>query len=127
MSATSIDPRLFGESTLPVVQAKTLPPQCYTSADFFTFEKDAVFGHDWCCVGRESWLPDAGSYFTVDLVDEPLIVVRGKDRQIRAMSAVCRHRGMVIAEGSGKCNSFLCQYHHWVYSTDGRLTGAPQS
>lgn len=126
MPSSTVDPQLFADSTLPVQQARTLPPDCYTSDNFFAFEKDAVFGHDWCCVGRESWVADPGSYFTVELVEEPLIIVRGRDGRIRALSAVCRHRGMVIAEGSGTCKSFLCPYHHWVYGTDGRLTGAPQ-
>jgi phenylpropionate dioxygenase-like ring-hydroxylating dioxygenase large terminal subunit len=32
---------------------------------------------------------------------------------------------MVIAEGSGNCTKFTCPYHHWSYSLDGKLLGAP--
>jgi phenylpropionate dioxygenase-like ring-hydroxylating dioxygenase large terminal subunit len=44
---------------------------------------------------------------------------------IRAMSTVCQHRAMLVAEGHGNTRSFLCPYHHWAYSLDGQLIGAP--
>ena len=43
------------------------------------------------------------------------------------MSAICRHRGMLVAEGSGNCRgAFVCPYHGWSYDLNGRLRGAPQ-
>jgi phenylpropionate dioxygenase-like ring-hydroxylating dioxygenase large terminal subunit len=43
------------------------------------------------------------------------------------MSAICRHRGMLVAEGSGNCRgAFVCPYHGWSYDLKGRLRGAPQ-
>ena len=42
-------------SILDVNSARMLPPKCYSDPRFFEFEKDAVFGHDWLCVGREAW------------------------------------------------------------------------
>src|SRR6266508_3193937 len=87
----------FERSTRDVNEACLLPPELYTSEDWFAFE----------------------------IVDEPLIVVRDKRGEVRVMSAVCRHRGMVVAEGSGNCSKFRCPYHHWTYDLDGRLLGAP--
>jgi phenylpropionate dioxygenase-like ring-hydroxylating dioxygenase large terminal subunit len=116
----------FEESIKPVNEARLLPPHLYTSDAFYEFEKDACFGHDWLCVGRLDEVPEPGDYITISLVDEPLVVVRDKDHEIRVLSAVCRHRGMVLAEGRGHVNSFLCPYHHWVYGTDGRLLGCPE-
>ena len=116
----------FDVSVRRVEEASLLPPALYTSDEFFDFERDAVFGHDWLCVGRVDQIPNPGDYLTITLVDEPLIVTRHKDGSIRVLSAVCRHRGMVVAEGSGHVNSFLCPYHHWVYGTDGRLLGCPE-
>jgi len=114
----------FDESVLDVNEAITLPPVCYTSEDFFRFEREAIFGHDWLCLGHEGQIPKPGDYFTLTFLDEPLIVVRGRDGVVRVLSAVCRHRGMVVAEGQGNCSSFRCPYHHWTYGTDGRLLGA---
>ncbi|MFM9970861.1 MAG: aromatic ring-hydroxylating dioxygenase subunit alpha, partial [Burkholderiales bacterium] len=38
---------------------------------------------------------------------------------------VCQHRAALVAEGAGRTRSFLCPYHHWAYSLDGQLIGAP--
>jgi phenylpropionate dioxygenase-like ring-hydroxylating dioxygenase large terminal subunit len=115
----------FDASIGDVNRSCTLPPVIYRSLEFFEFEKEAVFGHDWLCVGRASQIPEPGDFFTITIVDEPLIVVRDKSRRVRVLSAVCQHRGMVVAEGSGSCTKFTCPYHQWVYDLDGRLLGTP--
>jgi len=112
-------------SVLPVGQAQTLPPLCYTDEGFFEFEKEALFDREWLCVGRASWVSRPGDYFTTSIVGEPLIVACNRDGRIRAMSAVCQHRAMLVAEGQGNTRAFLCPYHHWAYSLDGELIGAP--
>jgi len=112
-------------STAAVGLAESLPPRCYTDAAFFEFEKEAVFDHEWLCVGRESWIPNPGDYFTSSIIGEPVIVVRRHDLTIGAMSAVCQHRAMLLAEGRGNTGTFVCPYHLWAYALDGRLIGAP--
>ena len=109
----------------PVDEAEMLPPACYTDAGFFEFEKDAIFAREWLCVGRQEWVKAPGDYFTTMHMGEPVIVVRARDGHIRAMSSVCQHRAMLVAEGHGNTRSFLCPYHHWAYSLDGQLIGAP--
>ena len=108
-------------SVLPLEDAETLPPECYTDRDFYELEKQALFNHEWLCVGRESDIPDAGDFFTTHIVDEPIIVVRNKSGNIKALSAVCQHRAMLVAEGKGNKRAFRCPYHHWTYSLDGDL------
>jgi phenylpropionate dioxygenase-like ring-hydroxylating dioxygenase large terminal subunit len=115
----------LASSVKPVQQAEMLPPLCYVDADFYAFEKEALFDREWLCVGRESWVRDPGDYFTTSIVGEPLIIARNMDRELRAMSAVCQHRAMLVAEGHGNRRSFVCPYHHWAYSLDGALIGAP--
>jgi phenylpropionate dioxygenase-like ring-hydroxylating dioxygenase large terminal subunit len=114
----------FAASTAPTAEACTLPPMIYTDPEFFAFERDAIFGREWLCLGRTSQVPNPGDFATVTILDEPLIVVRGKDGAVRVLSAVCQHRGMLVAEGSGSCSTFKCPYHHWIYGLDGRLLGA---
>ncbi|MDE1180018.1 aromatic ring-hydroxylating dioxygenase subunit alpha [Paraburkholderia sp.] len=112
-------------SAAPVGQAETLPPVCYTDPDFFEFEKEAVFNHEWLCVGREDWVRNPGDYFTTSIIGEPLVITRNARREIKAMSSVCQHRAMVVAEGFGNARALLCPYHHWAYSLDGELIAAP--
>ncbi|MGK2742070.1 aromatic ring-hydroxylating oxygenase subunit alpha [Tepidicaulis sp. LMO-SS28] len=112
-------------SVKDVSEAETLPPECYTSEDFFEFEKDALFNREWLCVGREDWVKKPGDFFTVSHIGEPLIISRTKDGELKALSAVCQHRAMLVAEGHGNAKAFVCPYHHWTYGLDGRLVGAP--
>jgi phenylpropionate dioxygenase-like ring-hydroxylating dioxygenase large terminal subunit len=116
----------FEASVRGVNRSRLLPPMVYTSDEFYEFERDAIFGRDWLCVGRADEIPQPGDYMTITIADEPLLVVRDKSGEIRVLCNVCRHRGMVLAEGRGNVKSFLCQYHHWVYATDGRLIGCPE-
>ncbi len=116
----------FSSSVLSLAEANSLPPACYVDAEFYQFEKETLFFKEWLCVGRESWLTHPGDYFTATHVGEPLVITRTKDGQVAAMSAVCQHRGMLVAEGRGNANSLLCPYHHWTYGLDGTLLGAPE-
>ncbi|MEP3303578.1 MAG: aromatic ring-hydroxylating dioxygenase subunit alpha, partial [Roseibium sp.] len=117
--------RSLATSKQDVLEAETLPPECYTDANFYEFEKDALFTHDWLCVGREEWVSEPGDYFTTSTVNEPIVVTRNRKGELKAMSSVCQHRAMLVAEGSGNAKGFLCPYHHWSYSLDGDLVGAP--
>ena len=115
----------LGSSALGLDRAETLPPACYTDAAFYEFEKEALFNHEWLCVGREDWVKEPGDYFATNIVGEPIVVARARDGVVRAMSAVCQHRAMLVAEGKGNTRGFVCPYHHWVYGLDGRLVNAP--
>ncbi|HET6970940.1 MAG TPA: SRPBCC family protein [Phenylobacterium sp.] len=112
-------------SAVDLERAETLPPACYTDAAFYEFEKEALFDHEWLCVGREDWVKAPGDYFTTHIVGEPIVVARARDGVVRAMSSVCQHRAMLVAEGKGNARGFVCPYHHWVYGLDGRLVNAP--
>jgi len=115
----------LGSSVLPVDQAQTLPPACYVDADFYAFEKQALFQREWLCVGREAWAAAPGDYFTTVIADEPILVARTRQGELKAMSSVCQHRAMLVAEGHGNARGFVCPYHHWTYGLDGRLVNAP--
>jgi phenylpropionate dioxygenase-like ring-hydroxylating dioxygenase large terminal subunit len=106
--------------------APMLPPECYTSPEFFDFERAAVFARSWTCVGHEQQIAKAGDFLAPAVAGEPLLVARGSDGAIRAMSAVCRHRGQIIACEAGSARSFRCPLHFWSYDLTGRLIGAPR-
>ncbi len=112
-------------STAPIEVAETLPPACYVDANFYAFEKEAVFNHEWLCVGHEAWVAHPGDYFTTTIIDEPIVVARTRQGELKAMSAVCQHRAMLVAEGAGNARGFVCPYHHWTYGLDGALITAP--
>lgn len=108
-----------------VASAETLLPEFYTSNEVLEFERDAIFAKEWLCVGRRDRLREPGDWFTVIIAEEPIVVALNKEGELRAMSAVCQHRAMQICEGSGNDTKLTCPYHHWAYTLDGRLIGAP--
>lgn len=105
--------------------ARAMPPSVYTSQTFLKQELECLFAKDWFCVGRSSTLANPGDYTTVDLADQPIVVLRDNSGSLRAMSNVCLHRMSTLLEGRGTTGSIVCPYHAWTYNLDGSLRGAP--
>lgn len=127
--------RVFSELVEEVRTQVTQPPvegrvdtRFYTDPAWFDKERAALFdGQQPLIVGHTSMLKQAGDHFTHDHTGQPLLVVRGKDDEIRAFLNVCRHRGVRLSNAEGVANapSFVCPYHNWIYGLDGRLTKVP--
>jgi phenylpropionate dioxygenase-like ring-hydroxylating dioxygenase large terminal subunit len=96
----------------------------YTSAELFALEKATVLRDAWHCLCRADEVAEPGDYLAASLLDEPLVVMRGDDRVIRVFANVCRHRGMLLAEGRGNAKRLVCSYHAWSYGRDGALVRA---
>lgn len=111
-------------AALPEDRPMGMPGAFYTDPARFAHEKRTVLRGGWHCLGRADEIPEPGDYFTVQLLDEPLIVVRGDDGEVRVLANVCRHRGMPLAEGRGNARRFVCSYHAWIYGRDGALMRA---
>ena len=110
---------------LPRAQARTMSPAFYTSPEFLEFEKEELFRREWICLGHAGEIPNAGDYFTTELVGEQLLVLRA-DSGVRVLSNVCRHRGNIIMRArAGNATRLTCGYHAWTYALDGKLLGAP--
>lgn len=116
---------LFDNVSKPFEMARAMPPSVYTSEAFLKEELENIFKKDWYCVGRASALTNVGDYVTLDLAEQPIIVLRDRSGIIRAMSNVCRHRMSTLLDGRGNTTSIVCPYHAWTYSLDGSLRGAP--
>ena len=109
----------------PLVRARHVPGNIYTSPEILEVEKQRIFLRDWLCVGRVEEIAEPGDYMTFRLAGEPLIVARNENGDINAFSNVCRHRGVEVAEGAGNAKEFSCPYHGWTYDLNGDLLGAP--
>jgi len=99
----------------------------YFEPGIYALEKERLFHRRWFCVGRESELPDAGAFVARDVADESVLVARGRDGGLRSFYNVCRHRGTRLCEeDSGRVSGgFVCPYHGWSYSLEGRLLATP--
>ena len=106
--------------------ASTLPASYYNDASVLAAENRNIFGRTWQLVGRAEQVREPGQFFTAVVADEPLLIVRGNDGELRALSNVCRHRAGPVAKGEGKRPVLQCGYHGWTYGLDGQLLRTPE-
>jgi phenylpropionate dioxygenase-like ring-hydroxylating dioxygenase large terminal subunit len=104
-----------------------LSREFYCDADLFEREVQRLLLRHWHCAGHQSQVREPGDFLTIDVCGESLIIVRGQDREIRALHNVCRHRGSRVCTehaGNARGGVFVCPYHAWSYGLDGRLRAA---
>jgi len=127
VSKNTLENYRFAASS-PHDSAKSLPFDVYNSNEVAELERKRIFSSSWVFACAESRLPDPGDYFALNLFGEPLVVLKGKDRNLRVLSNVCRHRGTpILDEGFGNTKTLVCPYHAWTYNHQGELLGAPFS
>ncbi len=105
----------------------TLPAGWYSDADVYRLEQERIFRHAWQYAGEAGQVADPGQFFTCRAGELPIVVVRGRNGELRAFANVCRHRGHLVATGCGKRETLQCPYHAWTYDLDGSLRNAPRS
>jgi len=102
------------------------PVTAYTSSARLEREHEALFRREPLFVGLTSDVAEPGAYTTHVETGVPIIVVRAKTGELRALLGTCRHRGAQVASGAGRVpGRFTCPYHGWTYADDGRLVGQP--
>ena len=86
----------------------------YSDRKIFEDEFEKIWKKVWLATVHESELPEALDFRTMTLAREPIIIVRGSDKKVRALLNVCPHRGnlilrqpsgsLTVAEPSGNAN-----------------------
>ncbi|MCY0967325.1 aromatic ring-hydroxylating oxygenase subunit alpha [Parathalassolituus penaei] len=100
----------------------SLPQALYNDPLMFRADMDEIFLKEWLFVGMTSEIPTKGDYFTVEIGQNPVLVVRDAEGGVQAYHNVCRHRGSVICtEHRGKVANLVCPYHQWTYDLKGNL------
>ncbi|MDP9173821.1 MAG: aromatic ring-hydroxylating dioxygenase subunit alpha [Planctomycetota bacterium] len=124
--------QILDVADLPLSRGMTFPRTAYTDPDHYKFEVDQILKREWLAVGHISQVPKPGDFFNLELLGEPLVVVRGKDDVVRVLSRVCPHRGMDVnpteygRSAKGNARFLVCPYHFWTFDLDGRCKGAPE-
>jgi glycine betaine catabolism A len=110
------------------MERHTLPGTAYHTAEVYEVERQRIFLRDWFMAGRAEQAPEPGSWFTIDVVGESILVVRGDDMQLRAFFNVCRHRGSRLREEESgyEKGTIMCPYHAWCYDLRGDLAVTPR-
>ncbi|WP_101296844.1 aromatic ring-hydroxylating oxygenase subunit alpha [Halegenticoccus soli] len=113
-------------------ESNALPARYFTEPDVFEMEKEKVFGRYWVYAGHANAIKEPGQYFTRDVGNRKLIIVRGHDGRPKAFDNVCAHRGSKMVEDTpmtdpGDASRIQCPYHLWTYDLDGTLRSTPRS
>jgi phenylpropionate dioxygenase-like ring-hydroxylating dioxygenase large terminal subunit len=100
------------------------------SPEFFERERDRIFASCWLKVGRVEELPAFGDFIVKELpvCHTSVLMMRGRDGQVRAFHNMCSHRGNKLAwDRRGNCRRgvLTCKFHGWSYNCEGRLAGVP--
>ncbi len=99
-----------------------IPVAAYVDPERYQREVERIFKHLPLALALSIELPAPGDYRAMQVLDVPVIVVRGKDGTVRAFLNACRHRGARVCEpGQGRARVFTCPYHAWAYDVHGRL------
>ena len=106
---------------------RTLPYEWYADPAVLRLEQERIFRACWQYAGRVEQAAEPGAFFTCHAGDVPVVVVRGRDDELRGFVNVCRHRGHLIAEGEGRRETLQCPYHAWTYDLEGSLRSAPRA
>jgi nitrite reductase/ring-hydroxylating ferredoxin subunit len=114
-------------STRPVPFAIELPDRIpaarYHDADFFAMEAQYLWPRVWQMACRLEEIPEPFDFVEYEFCDQSVVVVRRADLGVQAFQNACRHRGVKVADGRGRCESgFTCPFHGWCYAPDGTNT-----
>ncbi len=123
MAATDLDLTTPGAS-----DGTALLPRLYLDPEVLDAEQRLIFERTWQLAGHVASLRRAGSYLTTSAGDQPVLVVRDENGELRAYRNVCRHRCSRLLSGDGQCKGAIrCRYHGWTYRFDGTLIGVPEA
>ena len=128
------------DHSVPAREMKAaLAPRFYRSPEIFSLETERIFHGQWFCVGRLEQLPAKGDCLHVSVAGESVVVLRGREAELRAFYNVCRHRGSRLLRSPplpdpnapaavktrALAGAIVCPYHAWTYNLDGSLRAAP--
>jgi nitrite reductase/ring-hydroxylating ferredoxin subunit len=138
LDADRADRRMIGQTEdrrmttpLPIDQMidlrrGTISREIFVSPEFYREELDRLFTRAWLFVGHESLIPKPGDFYVSRMGEESVILCRDAQGAVHVFLNSCRHRGMKVCRyEQGNTSLFVCPYHSWSYTTDGKLQGVP--
>ena len=99
----------------------------YVDPAVFALEMRRLWRRSWLFVGHDSQVPSPGDFATLDLGNQPVLMVRREDGAISVLHNRCAHKGAPLATAAaGHAGERLrCPYHGWTYRLDGHLASVP--
>ena len=104
----------------------TLESRIFTDEHIYQEELEKIFGRAWLMVCHASLIPNPNDFFLSYMGEDPVIVTRDAKDQVHVFLNMCRHRGnRVVRADDGNAKNFMCTYHGWTFSNEGKLVSVP--
>ena len=104
-----------------ITKAQTIPSRYYTDESTFK-EVLSSFGEHWHFAAHRSQLE------SVQPIDNPLrepMLLTSSD-EVRCISNVCTHRGMLVCSETSQSKQLQCPYHGRTFGLDGKFRNMPE-
>jgi choline monooxygenase len=113
-----------------ITTAKTLDSSFYTDQANFDLARERIFARSWQWIGN---LDDVKPSATVSpreilpgLLNEPIMLVRDNQDQLRCLSNVCTHRGNILVTKACASKNIRCGYHGRRFDLSGKMVSMPE-
>jgi Rieske 2Fe-2S family protein len=104
---------------------RSLQQGLYVSREAFEFDTQVMLKSTWLFACTVAHVKQSGDFYLFEMANTSVIIVRGKDGEVRAFHNSCAHRGAKLCtHATGSNPRFMCPYHQWTYGLDGRLLAA---
>ena len=102
--------------------------EIFAAEEVYEDELERIFPRSWLFVGHESQIPENGDYILGRMAEESVILNRDRNGKLHVFLNNCRHRGMrVYRYDKGNTRKFMCPFHAWVFSDQGKLISVPKA
>ena len=112
-----------------IEEASTIDSSFYTSRSVF-FDAKKIFENTWQFVSFESFLDKKNALpfsFLDEYINEPLLLIKDKEKQLNCLSNVCTHRGNILVEKHSEIrDSLICRYHGRRFDKKGHCIFMPK-
>lgn len=83
-------------------------------------------GRSWVLLCEGSGLHEPGEFFTDEIAGRLVLICRTQQGVLKGFRNVCPHLGAPVERNRhGQTRNFICPYHAWTFSLDGRLASVP--
>lgn len=108
-------------------QALLTNTSIYTDTERHAAEHREIFRRTPLLAGLSGDLPQPGSTLVFDAYGPSVIITRQADGSLTAFRNLCPHRGARLVANSGRHEGFVCPFHGWRFSLEGRLQHRAQA
>ncbi|WP_176599209.1 MULTISPECIES: SRPBCC family protein [Sphingobium] len=103
-----------------------IPASEYTDPSRFEAERQKIFGSLPLLACLSGDVAEPGDKFIFDAVGPSILIMRGKDRKVRAFLNMCTHRGARLVATCERRKLVVCPFHAWSFNLEGKLVRIPK-